>query len=132
MARFRLVQASDALVIELKQTKAKEGHRLRSMAGLCANALPFHRMRKVTKRQRPIMTQLPFEVSRRMSLLGQVVHELLGQTLEKATPIAAQSCQRNAVSGQGTLFGWHAPVAALFSTGKSSTSYETRVDVACP
>jgi IS5 family transposase len=130
--RARLVQASNALVIELRQTNAKEGQRLRYMAGLYAHALPFNPMHKVTKRQRHIMTTPPLEVSRRMSLLGQVVHDMLGQTLEKAAPIAAKSCQRKAVDGQRTLFGWIAPDVAFFSTGKSRTSFETRVNVACP
>ena len=128
-ARAKLVQAAKAVGIELKQTHAKEGQSLRFMAGRYAHARQFNRMRKVIKRQRTIVAKLHREVSRKMSLLGQAVQDMLGQTLEKAARIAAQSSQRKALDGQRKLYSWHAPEVECISKGKSRTPYEFGVKV---
>ena len=108
-ARSKVVEAVKANGIELKQTYAKEGQLLGYKAGRYAHARQFKRMRKVIKRQRTIVGRLQREVARKMTTLSQAVQERLGQTLDKAKRLVAQTGSRKAVGNRAKLYSWHAP-----------------------
>lgn len=128
-ARSKVVEAAKANGIELKQTYAKEGRELRFKAGRYAHARQFRRMRKVIKRQRTIVGRLQREVSRKMNVLSQAVQESLGQTLDKAQRLVAQTGSRKAVGNRAKLYSWHAPEVECISKGKSRTPFEFGVKV---
>jgi transposase, IS5 family len=128
-ARSKVVEAAKANGIELKQTYAKEGHLLGYKAGRYAHARQFKRMRKVIKRQRTIVGRLQREVARKMTALGQAVQETLGQTLDKAKRLVAQTASRKAVNNRAKLYSWHAPEVECISKGKSRNPYEFGVKV---
>jgi IS5 family transposase len=128
-ARSKVVEFAKANGIELKQTYAKEGQLLGYKAGRYAHARQFKRMRKVIKRQRTIVGRLQREVARKMTALGQAVQETLGQTLDKAKRLIAQTGSRKAVGNRAKLNSWHAPEVECISKGKSSNPYEFGVKV---
>ncbi len=128
-ARAKLVEAAKDAGIDLKQTFAKEGKDLSRKAGRYAHARQFKRMRRAIKRQRTIVGRLQREVDRKASALGTAVRQALGETLNKARRIVAQSGQRKAVDGQPKLYAWHAPEVDCISKGKARTPYEFGVKV---
>jgi transposase, IS5 family len=114
-ARSKVVEVAKANGIELKQTYAKEGQLLGYKAGRYAHARQFKRMRKVIKRQRTIVGRLQREVARKMTTLSQAVQETLGQTLDKAKRLVAQTTSRKAVDNRAKLYSWHAPEVECIS-----------------
>ena len=128
-ARVKLVEAAKDAGIDLKQTFAKEGRELNRKAGRYAHARQYKRMRRAIKRQRTIVGRLQREVQRKASVIGVAVRQALGQSLEKAARIVAQSGQRKAVDGQPKLYAWHAPEVDCISKGKARTPYEFGVKV---
>ena len=108
-ARAKVVEAAKANGIELKQTYAKEGQQLSFKAGRYAHARQFRRMRKAIKRQRTIVGRLQREVVRKLSALSQAMQEALGNTLEKAKRLVAQTGSRKAMGNRAKLYSWHAP-----------------------
>lgn len=135
-ARTKLVEVAKDAGIELKQTFAKEGRELGRKAGRYAHARQFKRMRRAIKRQRTIVGRLQREIERKATTattattaIGAGVRQALGQTLEKAARIVAQSGQRKAVAGQRKLYAWHAPEVDCISKGKARTPYEFGVKV---
>ena len=81
-------------------------------------------MRRTIKRQRTIVARLQREIDRKASAIGAALREALGETLNKAHRIVAQSGQRKAVDGQPKLYAWHAPEVDCISKGKARTPYE--------
>ena len=73
IARSKVVEASKANGIELKQAYAKEGQLLDYKAGRYAHARQFKRIRKVIKRQRTIVGRLQRKVARKMTTLSEAV-----------------------------------------------------------
>jgi len=128
-ARCKVVEAAKANGIELKQTYAKEGQQLAFKAGRYAHARQYKRMRKAIKRQRTIVGRLQREVARKMNTLSQAVQEALGNTLDKAQRLVAQTASHKAVDGRAKLYSWHAPEVECISKGKSRTPYEFGVKV---
>lgn len=135
-ARTKLVEVAKDAGIELKQTFAKEGRELGRKAGRYAHARQFKRMRRAIKRQRTIVGRLQREIERKATAaitattaIGAGVRQALGETLEKAARIVAQSGQRKAVAGQRKLYAWHAPEVDCISKGKARTPYEFGVKV---
>ena len=128
-ARIKLVDAAKAAGISLKQTFAKEGAQLSRQAGRYAHARQFKRMRRAIKRQRTIVGRLSREMDRKANMLGQAVRAALGEVLNKANRIAAQSAQRKGVRGQPKLYAWHAPEVDCISKGKARRPYEFGVKV---
>ena len=135
-ARTKLVEAAKGAGIDLKQTFAKEGKELGRKAGRYAHARQFKRMRRTIKRQRTIVGRLQREIERKATAattattaIGAGVRQVLGETLEKAARIVAQSGQRKAVAGQRKLYAWHAPEVDCISKGKARTPYEFGVKV---
>jgi transposase, IS5 family len=129
IARVKLVEAAKDAGIELKQTFAKEGRYLSHKAGRYAHARQFKRMKRAIKRQRTIVGRLQREIERKASAIGAAMREALGETLNKASRIAAQSAQRNTADGQPKLYAWHAPEVDCISKGKARTPYEFGVKV---
>ena len=86
-------------------------------------------MRRVIRRQRTIVARLGREIERKASAIGAAVQEALGDTLDKARRIWAQSGQRKAADGQRKLYAWHAPEVDCISKGKARTPYEFGVKV---
>lgn len=123
-ARAKLVQAAKDVGIALKQTHAKEGAQLSRKAGRYAHARQFKRMKSAIKRQRTIVGKLQREIERKASAIGAAVQAALGDTLNKAQRIWAQSAGRKAVDGQRKLYAWHAPEVDCISKGKARTPYE--------
>ena len=128
-ARVKLVQAAKEAGIDLKQTFAKEGRYLIHKAGRYAHARQFKRMKRAIKRQRTIVGRLQREIERKASAIGAAVREAMGDTLNKAARIAAQSAQRKTIDGQAKLYAWHAPEVDCISKGKARTPYEFGVKV---
>ena len=128
-ARAKLVQAAKDVGIALKQTHAKEGAQLSRKAGRYAHARQFKRMRSAIKRQRTIVGKLQREIERKASAIWAAVQAALGDTLNKAQRIWAQSAGRKAVDGQRKLYAWHAPEVDCISKGKARTPYEFGVKV---
>jgi IS5 family transposase len=128
-ARAKLVEAAKDAGIELKQTFAKEGQHLSHKAGRYAHARQFKRMRRAIKRQRTIVGRLQREIDRKASAIGAAVRDALGETLNKARRIVAQSGQRKAADGQPKLYAWHAPEVDCISKGKAKQPYEFGVKV---
>jgi transposase, IS5 family len=128
-ARVKLVEVAKDAGIDLKQTFAKEGKDLSRKAGRYAHARQFKRMRRAIKRQRTIVGRLLREVDRKASAIGAAVRQALGETLNKARRIVAQSGQRKATDGQPKLYAWHAPEVDCISKGKARTPYEFGVKV---
>lgn len=128
-ARVKLVEAAKDAGIDLKQTFAKEGKELGRKAGRYAHARQFKRMRRAIKRQRTIVGRLQREVERKASAIGAAVRQALGETLDKARRIVAQSGQRKATDGQPKLYAWHTPEVDCISKGKARTPYEFGVKV---
>jgi IS5 family transposase len=89
----------------------------------------FKRMRRAIKRQRTIIGRLQREIDRKASAIGAAVREALGETLNKAARVVAQSGQRKAVDGQPKLYAWHAPEVDCISKGKARQPYEFGVKV---
>lgn len=112
IARTNLVQAAKDAGIDLKQTFAKEGKDLNRKAERYAHVRQFKRMRRAIKRQRTIVGWLQREMERKASAIGAAVQQALGETLNKAARIVAQSGHRKAVDGQPKLYAWHAPEVA--------------------
>ncbi|MEY4748589.1 MAG: hypothetical protein RIQ60_803 [Pseudomonadota bacterium] len=129
IARAKLVEAAKGAGIDLKQTFAKEGKEQARKAGRYAHARQFKRMRRAIKRQRTIVGRLQREVDRKASAIGAAAREALGETLNKAARIVAQSGQRKAVDGQPKLYAWHAPEVDCISKGKARTPYKFGVKV---
>jgi transposase, IS5 family len=123
-ARLKLVQAAKDAGIDLKQTFAKEGKQLSHKAGRYAHARQFKRMRRAIKRQRTIVGRLQREVERKASAIGAALRQALGETLNKAHRIWAQSGQRKAADGQPKLYAWHASEVDCISKGKAKQPYE--------
>ncbi len=128
-ARVKLVEAAKGVGIELKQTFAKEGKELNRKAGRYAHARQFKRMKRTIGRQRTLVGKLQREIERKATAIGQAVREALGQTLDKAARINAQSAQRKSVDGQRKLYSLHAPEVDCISKGKARTPYEFGVKV---
>lgn len=122
-ARAKLVEAAKDAGIDLKQTFAKEGKELGRKAGRYAHARQFKRMRRAIKRQRTIVGRLQREVNRKASVIGTAVRQALGQTLDKASRIVAQSGQRKAADGQPKLYAWHAPEVDCISKVRREVAY---------
>jgi IS5 family transposase len=89
------------------------------MRGSFAHARQFKRMRKVINRQRTIVGRLQREVARKMTTLSQAVQETLGQTLDKAKRLVAQTLSRKALDNRAKLYSWHEPEVECISKGKS-------------
>ena len=128
-ARAKLVEAAKDAGIDLKQTFDKEGKEQARKAVRYAHARQFKRMRRAIKRQRTIVGRLQREIERKASAIGQAVHEALGETLNKAWRIVAQSGQRKAADGQRKLYSFHVPEVDCISKGKAKTPYEFGVKV---
>jgi IS5 family transposase len=128
-ARVKLVDAAKDAGIELKQTFAKEGQYLSHKAARYAHARQFKRMKRAIKRQRTIVGRLQREIDRKASAIGAAVRQALGETLDKAARIVAQSGQRKASDGQPKLYAWHAPEVDCISKGKAKQPYEFGVKV---
>ena len=128
-ARAKVVEAAKANGIDLKQTYAKEGRQLSFKAGRYAHARQYKRMRRAIQRQRTIVGRLQREVGRKMNTLSLAVQETLGNTLDKAKRLVAQTASRKAVDGRAKLYSWHAPEVECISKGKSRTPYEFGVKV---
>ena len=128
-ARSKLVEAAKDAGVDLKQTFAKEGKELGRKAGRYAHARQFKRMRRAIKRQRTIVGRLQREVDRKASAIGAAVRQALGEALNKARRIVAQSGQRKAPDGQPKLYAWHASEVDCISKGKARTPYEFGVKV---
>jgi IS5 family transposase len=128
-ARTKLVEAAKDAGIDLKQTFAKEGKELGRKAGRYAHARQFKRMRRAIKRQRTIVGRLQREIDRKASAIAVAVRQALGETLDKAARIVAQSAQRKAQGGQPKLYAWHAPEVDCISKGKARQPYEFGVKV---
>jgi IS5 family transposase len=129
IARAKLVDAAKGVGIALKQTHAKEGAQLSRKAGRYAHARQFKRMKHAIKRQRTIVGRLQREIERKASAIGAAVQEALGDTLNKAKRIWAQSAGRKVVDGQRKLYAWHTPEVDCISKGKARTPYEFGVKV---
>jgi IS5 family transposase len=129
IARAKLVDAAKGVGIALKQTHAKEGAQLSRKAGRYAHARQFKRMKHAIKRQRTIVGRLQREIERKASAIGAAVQAALGDALNKAKRIWAQSAGRKAVDGQRKLYAWHAPEVDCISKGKARTPYEFGVKV---
>ena len=128
-ARTKLVEEAKEVGIDLKQTFAKEGKDLTRKAGRYAHARQFKRMRRAIKRQSTIVGRLQREVDRKASAIGAAVRQALGETLNKARRIVAQSGQRKATGGQPKLYAWHASEVDCISKGKARQPYEFGVKV---
>ncbi|MDZ4208017.1 IS5 family transposase [Rhodoferax sp.] len=128
-ARVKLVETAKEVGIDLKQTFAKEGKELGRKAGRYAHARQFKRMRRAIKRQRTIVGRLQREIERKASAIAVAVRQALGETLDKAARIVAQSAQRKAQGGQPKLYAWHAPEVDCISKGKARQPYEFGVKV---
>jgi len=128
-ARLKLVEAAKDAGIDLKQTFAKEGGYLSRKAARYAHARQFKRMRQAIRRQRTIVGRLQREIERKASAIGAAVKEALGQTLDKARRINAQSGQRKSIDAKPKLYAWHAPEVDCISKGKARTPYEFGVKV---
>jgi len=128
-ARTKLVEVAKDAGIGLKQTYAKEAAQLSRKAGRYAHARQFKRMKGAIKRQRTIVGRLQREIERKASTIGLAVQEALGDTLNKAKRIWAQSARRKTVGGQPKLYSWHAPEVDCISKGKARTPYEFGVKV---
>jgi IS5 family transposase len=132
-ARVKLVEAAKDAGLELKQTFAKEGRELGRKAARYAHARQFKRMRRAIKRQRTIVGRLQREIERKATAtttaIGSAVREMLGDALNKAARIVAQSGQRKAVEGNPKLYAWHAPEVDCISKGKARQPYEFGVKV---
>ena len=122
-ARAKLVEAAKDAGIDLKQTFAKEGQHLSHKAGRYAHARQFKRMRSAIKRQRTIVGRLQREIDRKASAIGAAVRQALGETLNKAHRIVAQSGQRKAADGQPKLYAWHAPEVDCISKVRREVAY---------
>ena len=129
VARSKLVAAAKEAGITLKQTFAKEGRDLARKAGRYAHARQWGRMRRAIKRQGTIVGRLSREIERKATVLTQAVRDALGESLQKAQRIAAQSRQRKAMGGAPKLYAWHAPEVECISKGKARTPYEFGVKV---
>lgn len=129
IARTKLVEATKDPGVDLKQTFTKEGKELNRKAGRYTHARQFKRMKCATKRQRTIVGRLQREVGRKARAIGTAVRQALGETLNKAARIVAQSGQRKAVDGQRKLNSFHAPEVDYISKGKARTPYEFGVKV---
>ncbi len=103
IARAKLVDTAKGVGLALKQTHAKEGAQLSRKAGRYAHARQFKRMKGAIKRQRTIVGRLQREIERKASAIGAAVQAALGETLNKAKRIWAQSAGRKAVDGQLAL-----------------------------
>lgn len=75
------------------------------------------------------MGKLQREIERKASAIGAAVQEALGDTLNKAKRIWAQSASRKAVDRQRKLYAWHASEVDCISKGKARTPYEFGVKV---
>lgn len=128
-ARTKLVQAAKAAGIALKQTFAKEGKDLSRMAGRYAHARQFARMRRSIRRQRTIVGRLQREIERKAARLGQAIQSALGDTLNKAARLVAQTAQRKTAEGTPKLYAWHAPEVECINKGKARCPYEFGVKV---
>jgi len=131
-ARVKLVEAAKEAGLDLKQTFAKEGQYQSRKAGRYAHARQFKRMKRAIKRQRTIVGRLQREIERKASAataIAAAVREALGETLNKAARIVAQSGQRKAVDGQRKLYSFHAPEVDCINKGKARTPYEFGVKV---
>lgn len=128
-ARTKLVEAAKHAGIDLKQTFAKEGKALNRKAGRYAHARQFKRMRRAIGRQRTIVGRLQREIDRKASAIGAAVRQALGESLDKAMRIVAQSGQRKAAHVQPKLYAWHAPEVECISKGKARQPYEFGVKV---
>jgi IS5 family transposase len=129
VARTKLVAAAKEAGITLKQTFAKEGRDLARKAGRYAHARQWGRMRRAIKRQGTIVGRLSREIERKATVLTQAVRDALGESLQKAQRIAAQSRQRKAQEGSPKLYAWHAPEVECISKGKARQPYEFGVKV---
>ena len=76
-------------------------------------------MKSAIKRQRTIVGKLQREIERKTSAIGATVHEAMGDMLNKAKRIWAQSAGRKAVDGQRKLYAWQAPEVDCISKGKA-------------
>lgn len=132
-ARAKLVDSAKKAGIDLKQTFAKEGKQLSRQAGRYAHARQFKRMRRAIRRQRTIVGRLQREIERKIevkaSAIDLAVRQTLGESLNKAARIAAQSGQRKSIDGQPKLYAWHAPEVECISKGKARQRYEFGVKV---
>ncbi len=128
-ARVKLVEAAKDAGVDLKQTFAREGKELSRKAGRYAHARQFKRMRRAIKRQRTIVGRLQREIDRKASAIGAAVRQALGESLDKAARIVAQSGQRKAAHGQPKLYAWHASEVDCISKGKARQPYEFGVKV---
>jgi transposase, IS5 family len=128
-ARVKLVEAAKDAGIDLKQTFAKEGRELNRKAARYAHARQFKRMRQAIRRQRTIVGRLQREIERKASAIGAAVKEALGQILDKARRISAQSGQRKSIDAKPKLYAWHAPEVECISKGKARQPYEFGVKV---
>ena len=128
-ARVKLAEAAKNAGIDLKQTFAKEGKEFGRKAGRYAHARQFKRMRWAIKRQRTIVGRLQRDVDRKAGAIGAAVRQALGETLNKAARVVAQSGQRKAADGQRKLYSFHAPEVDCISKGKARQPYELGVKV---
>jgi IS5 family transposase len=90
-ARTKLVQAAKDAGINLKQTFAKEGKALARKAGRYAHARQFKRMRRTILLPRTIVSRLMREIERKATGMATAVREALGEAMDQARRIVAQS-----------------------------------------
>jgi IS5 family transposase len=118
------VEAAKQAGIELKQSYAKEGRKLRFKASRYAHAKQFKRMRSAIKRQCTVLGRLSRDIERKASSLSAAAREMLEQCLSKARQIAQQSAKRKAAEQGPKLYSWHEPEVQCIAKGKSRTRYE--------
>ena len=126
-SRRALVKAAKGLGIQLKQTYAREGKRLRWKAGRYGHARQYRRMRKAIKRQRTITGRLLRDFERRLAdvQMTQAQFEQLQTLFGRVRRILSQGKHT-----KGKLYALHAPEVECISKGKARKRYEFGVKVA--
>ena len=125
-SRRALVKTAKALGIELKQTYAKEGTRLRWQAGRYGHAQQYRRMRRVVRRQRTIVGRLLRDFERKVAdtQMGAAGFERLHSLLARVRRILTQGKK-----DKNKLYALHAPEVECISKGKVAKRYEFGVKV---
>jgi IS5 family transposase len=124
IARHKVASSAKRAGIQLKQTFAKEGNKLRRRAGGYAHAKQFRRLKRVVKRQRTILGVVIREVQRKMLSPDfapehpKAVSDLM-MWLERAERIRTQ--QRH---DKNKLYALHAPEVECIAKGKARKPYE--------
>lgn len=122
IARHQVVKAAKAAGIDLKQTFAKQGKRLRRQAGGYAHAKQFRRLRRVLKRQRTILGIVLREIERKRA----AVTSAPAQALQRLTTMGerAERIRTQQPRDKHKLYALHAPEVECIGKGKARKPYE--------